>query len=75
MCARAAPQLITELKGEFQEHHVLDAMGIIYLQYWLQDEAARSFPKHLEILGIFYCDVKVANSGENKIVIGSLLDK
>lgn len=75
VCARVVPVLITEFQRKFQEHHVLDAMGIIYPQYWLQDEAERSFPKHLKILWIFYCDAKVANSGKNKSVIGPLLDK
>lgn len=42
---------------------------IAYLQYWLQDEANRSFPKHVKILRIFYWDAKVAKYGENKIVV------
>jgi len=51
----AATRLIVELDVRFPKQVVLDAMGVIYPQYWLQVDAKMTFPQHLEVLKGFYC--------------------
>jgi hypothetical protein len=42
--------LSSKLEGKFPSHKVLDAFGIIYPQYYVQEGANTSFQKHLAIL-------------------------
>jgi hypothetical protein len=46
--AGVVAQLIQELQRRFPEHIVLDALGIIYPQYWLQPDVEITFSKHLK---------------------------
>jgi hypothetical protein len=46
--------LIEELDAQFLEYTILDAMGIVCPQYWLQAYAYMIFPRHLEVLKDFY---------------------
>jgi hypothetical protein len=46
--------LILELDAQFPEQSMLDAMGIVYMQYWLQADAEVTFLRHLEVLKGFY---------------------
>ena len=51
----AAVQLIVELKARFPVHNIMDALGVVYPQYWLQESAPEvSFRKHLDVLKNFY---------------------
>jgi hypothetical protein len=46
--------LIKELDGRFLEQIVLNAMGIVYPQYWLQAHVNMIFPQRLEVLKDFF---------------------
>ncbi len=46
--------MIAELNVQFLEQIVLDAMGVIYPQYWVQVATEMTFPRHLEVLRGFY---------------------
>jgi hypothetical protein len=37
--------------------HLMDALGVIYPQYWLQKDAETSFPQHLNIIKAQYAHV------------------
>jgi hypothetical protein len=50
--ARAAKTLIQQLETRFLAHGVMDALGIVYPQYWLQVDYETSFPKHLVVIKI-----------------------
>ncbi len=39
-----------ELEIRFLAHRVMDALRIVYPQYWLQLDCDASFAKHLEVL-------------------------
>ena len=69
-----AAQLIQELQCRFLEHAVLDALGIIYSQSWLQPDAKITFSKHLDTLKIWYCNAKVLGGGVDKEVILGIFD-
>ncbi len=51
-----AKSLILDLDVWFSKQLVLNAMGIIYLQYWLQIDVEVTFPWHLEVLKGIYCN-------------------
>jgi hypothetical protein len=53
--AKAVEDLIVGLDAQFPRQVVMDAMGIVYPQYWLQTNANVTFPQHLEVLKNFYC--------------------
>jgi hypothetical protein len=45
--AKAVEGLIAKLDVRFLEQVAMDAMGIVYSQYWLQANANVTFPRHL----------------------------
>jgi hypothetical protein len=46
---------IVKLDGRFLFHEVLDAFGIIYFQYWIQEEIDVSILVHLEGFKVALC--------------------
>jgi hypothetical protein len=46
--------LSDEMDARFPQHDILDASGIIYPQYWMQEGADASFQQHLSVLKAFY---------------------
>jgi hypothetical protein len=46
----AAKSLIREFTTRFPTSHITNAMGIIYLQYWFQQNAKKKFAWHLAFL-------------------------
>jgi hypothetical protein len=59
-----AQSLCNELDRRFPSQELLDAFGIIYLQYWRQEGAEVSLPHHLAVLKEFYCRAKLVNDGK-----------
>ncbi len=43
----ATENLMKELEIRFPAHGVMNALGIVYFQYWLQLDCDASFPNHL----------------------------
>jgi hypothetical protein len=39
----------------FLKQLILDALGVVYPQYWLQAYVDHIFPGHLKVLKSFYC--------------------
>jgi len=56
--ASIAKTLIQELETRFLAHGVMDVLGIVYPQYWLQGDCETSFPKHLAIIKTIFCSSK-----------------
>jgi len=42
-CQEVAIQFITKLQGMFLAQNLMDALGVIYPQYWLQRELEKRF--------------------------------
>ena len=59
----------------FPDHGLMDALGIVYPQYWLQGNCAASFRKHLDIIKAFYGEPRCIGKGENKRFIPAMLEK
>ena len=66
-----------ELKKRFPSVDTLNAMGIVYPQYWAQENCLESFPIHLEVLKRFFCETReVAPDGPHgkNTVVPALLN-
>ncbi len=74
MCGltRFAKSLISELEIMFPTHGVMDTLGILYPQYWLQPKCDPSFAKYLEILKTFFCYGKTHKVNEQEIKVHEL---
>jgi len=53
----------------------MDALGVMYPQYWLQDEAEETFTKHLAVLMEYYCEPKLVEVDKVKHLIPPVLDR
>ncbi len=49
-CQKATTQLITKLQGRFPAQDLMDALGDVYPQYWLQLKLEKRFNVHLAII-------------------------
>jgi len=61
-----------KLDRRFSAQDLMNAIGIIYLQYWLQLEVVSMFLDHLQILKAHYCHAKITQ--QNGICHLPLLD-
>jgi hypothetical protein len=52
--ARAASQLMAELRFRFPSQGVLNALDLLYPQFWAMPDAKKQFPKHLSVLKKWY---------------------
>jgi hypothetical protein len=50
----AAEELISQLASRFPAADLMDALGIIYPQYWFEDGADSNFEKHLRVIKMHY---------------------
>jgi hypothetical protein len=53
---------MSKINAIFSPQDLMNAMGIIYLQYWLQLEATSMFFNHLQILKAQYCHAKITKT-------------
>ena len=68
----AAQVLINELQSHFSLHEVMDALGMLYPQYWLQIRADVYFPQHLAVLKAHYSKTKTLKAkvkGADPVVV------
>jgi hypothetical protein len=64
-----------ELTSRFPSHGLMDALGVIYPQYWRDSETAEpSFHKHLDVIKEFYGQPKWIGEDDKKRLIPPLLD-
>jgi len=54
LCSEVAQSLSDELDKRFSQQELLDALGIIYPQYWQQEGVELNFLLHLAVLKKFY---------------------
>jgi hypothetical protein len=52
--AEAAKKLVHELGARFPAHSLMDALEMVYPQYWIADDSTENFKKHMEVLKIHY---------------------
>jgi hypothetical protein len=52
--ARVIETLIQKLETRFLDHGVMDALGIVYPQHWLQVDYETFSPKHFAVIKITF---------------------
>jgi hypothetical protein len=57
-CTKLANQLITNFQCQFPNQDLMDAFGVVCLQYWLQLELGAKLITHLTILKTTFCHPK-----------------
>jgi hypothetical protein len=73
--AGAAEMLVKELEDRFPAHHVMNAFGILYPQFWCQGSAEEMFDKHLRTLMDTYGHGNFLGEGDKKMLIKPLIDR
>jgi len=53
-CTIACDLLVCELEGKFLNHELMNVLGIIYSQYWLQPNSEFTFVDHLALIKQHY---------------------
>jgi hypothetical protein len=54
----AAKMLVAELGSRFPAHHLMEALGLVYPQYWCVEDARENFEKHMHVIKAHYCHPK-----------------
>jgi hypothetical protein len=54
-CTATCDLLVFELERKFPNHKLMNALGIIYPQYWLQPNCESTFMDHLALIKHHYC--------------------
>lgn len=49
---------IVKLQGRFFIHGIVDNLGVVYSQYWLELDANECFNNHLEVIKAAFCQPK-----------------
>jgi len=71
----AARKLMDEMKSKFLDHNLMDALGVVYPQYWMQGDCDASFCKHLDIIKNFCGESKWIGEDDTKRLVPAILDK
>jgi hypothetical protein len=66
---------LMELEIKFPTHGVMNVLGIVYPQYWLQLDYDASFPNHLQVFKVvFYYGKTVCKVDKQKVQMQQLLN-
>jgi hypothetical protein len=77
-CKATAELLISQLDKRFSNSEIMEALHVVFPQYWQQEKCDEFFPMHLQVIKDWFSNLKVAmfgvgNEKEPKQV-GALLD-
>ncbi len=72
-CSNGTFGLIEELERRFPTQDIMNATGIIYLQFWVQPRAKHTFLAQLNILKAHCCHGKNVNL--NQVFINPILNE
>jgi hypothetical protein len=61
----AAKMMISELDHYFPDVDLINALGVVYPQYWVGPNCQDLFPLHMEVIAKFYCAEKRLSDQEN----------
>jgi hypothetical protein len=49
-CITAADLLISQLDKRFLNYEIMEALGVVFSQYWLQGKCDEMFPVHMQVI-------------------------
>jgi hypothetical protein len=55
---RAAKQLVHELGSRFPVHQLMEALGMVYPQYWCLEDCRANYENHIQVIKAHYCHPK-----------------
>jgi hypothetical protein len=74
-CSAAAEMLISQLDRRFPNCDIMEALGVVFPQYWLQEGCDDLFPSHLAVIREWFCDMKSVTGPDGQpLQIRALLD-
>ncbi len=74
VCFAGATKKLMELKIRFPTHGVMNVLGIVYPQYWLQQDYDAFFGNRLQVLKIAFCCGKtICKVDEQEVQMHKLL--
>ena len=62
-CTSMAEMLVAELSRRFLDSILINVLGIVFPQFWLQPNVDELFPIHLKTLKSHFCEIKSVNKG------------
>jgi hypothetical protein len=74
----AAMQLCTELEERFPESELVNAIGVVFPQYWCDPNSLELFPLHVEVLKKYFCvarEVESDREGGQKTLVTEVLNR
>lgn len=72
--AAAADQVVEEVRSRFPAHGLMDALGMVYPQYWKNGDPQALFRKHLDVIKAHFGESRSIGTGDDKILVPALLD-
>lgn len=57
-CSAAAEMLISQLDRRFPNCDIMEALGVVFPQYWLQEGCDELFASHLQVIKEWFCEMK-----------------
>ena len=65
-CTSVAEILVAELSKRILDFDLMNALDIVFPQFWLQPNIDELFPLHLKTLKSHFCEIKSVNKGTEK---------
>jgi hypothetical protein len=71
---KAAMMMISQLDEKFPDVDIINALGVVFPQYWQEPNCVELFPLHMEVLAKFYCELRTvvpdptAENSEPKVI-------
>jgi hypothetical protein len=70
----AGKVLIQDLEIRFPTHGVMNVLGILYPQFWVQLECDATFVKHLQVIKLVFCLGKTHKVDNQDMMVGELFN-
>jgi hypothetical protein len=67
LIVEAAKQLVHELNYRFPAHHLMEALGLIYPQYWVTEDCKENFDKHMLVIKSQYCQSRATHMQKSRL--------
>lgn len=66
MSTGTAKKLVQELGSRFPAHQLMEALGVVYLQYWCLEDCRENFKKYMQVIKKHYYHAKSTNQKRTK---------
>ncbi len=70
-CSKVVFKIVAKVNDEFEKNfaqEMMDALKLVYLQYWFKSSCEETFSIHMALLKMFYCQPKKLGSSQTWIL-------